>query len=58
MALLATILILIVWGIAGLVEKLTPEEPPIEDLNAFMEELIKTTDIKAMKRWIKSRRKK
>lgn len=57
MALLATILILIVWGIAGLIEKLTPEDPPIEDLDAFMEELMKTTDIKVMKRWIKSRKK-
>lgn len=55
MDLLVVILILIVWGIYGIVQKLTPPDPTFtdEELKEHLEQLSRIPDPKAKRKFIK-----
>lgn len=58
MYLVITILILIVWGIYGLYQKLTPPAPPIEDMEEHLKIIQSLPNQKARRKYLKSLRKK
>ena len=55
MDLLVVILILIAWAIYGIVQKLTPPDPPFtdEEFNVFIDQLSRIPDPKAKRKFIK-----
>lgn len=57
MYLVITILILLVWGIYALINKLTPSAPPIEDMEEHLKIIQSFPNQKARQRYLKNRNK-
>ena len=53
MSLLATVLILIVWAICAIIRKLTPPDPPIDDMDKYLKELMQCRNQKERRKFIK-----
>ena len=57
MYLVITIVILIVWGIYKLIDKLTPPAPPIEDMEEHLRIIQSLPNAKARRKYLKNRKK-
>ena len=57
MYLVITILILLVWGIYTLIDKLTPSAPPIEDMEEHLRIIQSLPNQKTRQRYLKNRKK-
>ena len=53
MALLAVVLILIVWAVIGIKEALTPANPPIEDTKEHCKKIMQLPNQKARQKYLK-----
>lgn len=58
MALLIVILILIVWFIIWLKDKLTPTNPPIDDMQEHLKTIQRLPNQKARRKYLKNMRKR
>ena len=50
------IIILIIWAVIALKEKLTPSSPPIDDLDEHLKHLSSMPDQKARQKYLKNRK--
>jgi len=57
MYLVITILILLVWGIYALIQKITPSAPPIDDMEEHLKTIQSLPNKKARQRYLKNRKK-
>ena len=57
MALLAVVLILIVWAVIGIKEALTPPNPPIDNIDEHLKTIQSLPDKKSRQKYLKSLRK-
>lgn len=54
MTLIAVVLILIVWAILDIKEKLTPQNPPIEDIGEHLKTIQSLPNQKARQKYLKN----
>ena len=57
MALLAVVLILIVWALYGIKQSLTPPNPPIDNIDEHLKTIQSLPDKKSRQKYLKSLRK-
>lgn len=57
MALLAVVLILLFWAILGIKEKMTPSNPPVDDIGKHLKTIQSLPNQKARQRYLKNLRK-
>lgn len=56
MYLAIVIIILIIWAVIALKEKLTPSSPPIDDLDEHLKHLSSMPDQKARQKYLRNRK--
>lgn len=56
MYLAIVIIILIIWAVIALKEKLTPSSPPIDDLDGHLKHLSSMPDQKARQKYLRNRK--